>query len=169
MTTVKGFGLHATVRIALAALILGASNAVSAQEKNCIELTTTAETEQEYVNAQGQKATRLVPAAKVLPGNEVVWTVTAKNVCSNPVDNVVVANSVPEHMTYVANSAMGVGTEITYSVDGEDFKPAAALTVSDAGASRAARPDEYRHIHWTYQASFAPGATAFVRYRALVK
>lgn len=146
------------------------SFAAFAQQQNCIELTTSAETEQEYVNEQGQKATRLAPAAKVVPGNEVIWTITAKNVCGKPAENIVIANPVPEHMTYVANSAMGVGTAITYSIDGKEFSPAAALTVRDAdGATRAARPDEYRHVHWTYTASFAPGATAFVRYRAIVK
>ena len=71
---------------------------------------------------QGQKVKRLAPAGKVVPGNEVVWTITAVNVCKTPTDNVVIANPVPEHMTYVANSAMGTGTDIAYSLDGKEFK-----------------------------------------------
>ena len=140
-----------------------------AADKACIELKTTAETEQEVVE-QGQKVKRLAPAGKVVPGNEVVWTITAVNVCKTPTDDVVVANPVPEHMTYVANSAMGTGTDITYSLDGKEFKNAAELQVRAAdGATRAARADEYRAIRWTYKSAFAPGATAFVRYRAVVK
>ena len=140
-----------------------------AADKACVELKTTAETEQEVVE-QGQKVKRLAPAGKVVPGNEVVWTITAVNVCKTPTDNVVVANPVPEHMTYVANSAMGTGTDIAYSLDGKEFKSAAELQVRAAdGTTRAARADEYRAIRWTYQAAFAPGATAFVRYRAVVK
>jgi uncharacterized repeat protein (TIGR01451 family) len=157
-------------RALLATLALSAIQIVSAQDKGCVELKTTAEVEQEYVSEQGQKAKRLLPAGKVTPGDEVVWTITAKNVCDKPAENIVIANPVPEHMSYVANSAMGVGTVITYSLDSKEFKDAAALTVrAEDGSTRAARADEYRAIRWTYAAPFAPGATAFVRYRAVVK
>ncbi len=159
---------HAFQRTLLAAFALGVLHTAAFAE-NCIELTTVAEIEQEYVDAQGRKATRLAPIGKALPGDEIIWTITAKNVCDQPVDDVVIANPVPEHMTYVASSAMGVGTAITYSLDSRTFKTADALTVSDAGVTRAAKPEEYRAIRWTYTASFAPGATGFVRYRALVK
>lgn len=156
-------------RTLLAALAMTSMHAAAAQEKGCIELKSVAETEQEYVDEQGRKAMRLAPLGKATPGDEVVWTITAKNVCDKPAENIVIANPVPEHMTYVAGSAMGVGTTITYSLDGESFKDAAALTVRDAdGATRSARADEYRAIKWIYAAPFAPGATAFVRYRAIV-
>lgn len=153
---------------AIAALLLACTTAF-AQDKACVELKTTAETEQEVVE-QGQKVKRLVPAGKVVPGNEVVWTITARNVCDKSADNIVIANPVPEHMSYVAGSAMGTGTDITYSLDGKEFKSAAELTVREAdGTSRPASANEYRAIRWTYKAAFAPGATAFVRYRAVVK
>jgi uncharacterized repeat protein (TIGR01451 family) len=140
-----------------------------AADKACVELQTTGETESEVVE-NGQKVKRLVPVEKAVPGDEIVWTITAKNVCTTPTDNVVIANPVPEHMTYVANSAMGTGTDIVYSVDGKEFKSAADLQVRAAdGTTRAARADDYRAIRWTYKAAFAPGATAFVRYRAVVK
>jgi uncharacterized repeat protein (TIGR01451 family) len=140
-----------------------------AADKACVELKTTGETESEVVE-NGQKVKRLVPVEKAVPGDEIVWTITAKNVCTTPTDNVVIANPVPEHMTYVANSAMGTGTDIVYSVDGKEFKSAADLQVRAAdGTTRAARADDYRAIRWTYKAAFAPGATAFVRYRAVVK
>ena len=140
-----------------------------AADKACVELKTTGETESEVVE-NGQKVKRLVPVEKAVPGDEIVWTITAKNVCTTPTDNVVIANPVPEHMTYVANSAMGTGTDIVYSVDGKEFKSAADLQVRAAdGTTRAARADDYRAIRWTYKAAFAPGATAFVRYRAVVQ
>ncbi len=157
---------NAAIGVALAAC----SMPVLAQQSGCIELKTTAEIEQEYVNEKGQKAKRLAPADKVTPGDEVIWTITARNVCAKPAENIVIANPVPEHMTYVAGSALGVGATITYSLDNKDFKDAAALTVREAsGATRPARAEEYRAVKWTYAAPFAPGATAFVRYRAIVK
>jgi uncharacterized repeat protein (TIGR01451 family) len=155
--------------LGLAAALLVTTMTAHAADKACVELKTSGETEQEVVE-QGQKVKRLVPAGKVVPGNEVVWTITATNVCKTPTDNVVIANPVPEHMTYVAHSAMGTGTDIAYSLDGKQFKSAADLQVrADDGTTHAARPDEYRAIRWTYKTAFAPGATAFVRYRALVK
>jgi uncharacterized repeat protein (TIGR01451 family) len=156
------------VRIAVLTLMFAASAAI-AQDKGCIELQTVAETEQQYVDVQGNKATRLVTAGKIVPGDQVVWTITAKNICDAPAQNVVIANPVPEHMSYVAGSAMGVGTQTTYSIDGKQFLAADAIKVNEAnGTSRPARPDEYRAIRWTYVAPFPKGATAFVRYRATV-
>ena len=138
-------------------------------ETGCIELKTVAESEQEYTNDAGQKAKRLVPAGKVVPGDEIVWTITAKNVCNKAADNIVIANPVPEQMSFVPNSAMGVGADITYSLDGTEFKAPDALLVNEASGSRPARADEFRAVRWTYKTAFAPGATAFVRYRATVK
>jgi uncharacterized repeat protein (TIGR01451 family) len=151
-----------------AALFLTTMNAMAA-DKACVELKTSAETEREVVE-QGQTVRRLVPAGKVVPGDEIVWTITATNVCPAAMDNVVIANPVPEHMTYVASSAMGTGTDIEYSLDGQEFNGALDLQVrTDDGTLRTARAFEYRAIRWTYKNAFAPGATAFVRYRALVK
>jgi hypothetical protein len=73
-------------------------------------------------------------------------------------------------MSYVAGSAMGTGSDISYSLDAREFKGAAELQVrADDGSTRVAHADEYRAIRWTYKNAFAPGATAFVRYRAIVK
>lgn len=156
-------------RCFISALLLTLAVAAHAQDKGCIELKNTAEVEQEYVNEQGQKAVRLVPAAKVVPGDQVIFTVTAKNVCDKPADSIVIANPVPEHMSYVPSSALGTGADLAYSLDGKVFKAAEQLTVSDAnGSTRAARADEYRALRWVFKDSFAPGATAFVRYRAVL-
>jgi uncharacterized repeat protein (TIGR01451 family) len=154
----------------IAALVLTLMTAGAyAADTGCVELKTSGETESEVVE-NGQKVKRLVPVGKAVPGDQIVWTITATNVCKTPTDNVVVANPVPEHMTYVANSAMGTGTDIAYSLDGKEFKSAPELQVRAAdGTTRAARPDEYRVIRWTYKTAFAPGATAFVRYRAVVQ
>jgi len=156
---------HLLATVALATVATFAHSA----DRGCIELKSVAESEQEYTNDAGQKAKRLVPAGKVVPGDEIVWTITAKNVCDKAADKIVIANPVPEQMSYVPNSAVGVGAEITYSLDGSDFKAPNALLVNDANGSRPARADEFRAVRWTYKAAFAPGATAFVRYRATVK
>jgi hypothetical protein len=139
-----------------------------AQSQDCIVLKSTAEIEKEAVNDKGEKSKSLVPAGKVIPGTEVVWTVTANNVCKQASDKVAINNPVPEHMTLVPGSASGPGADITYSVDGKSFAPAGQLTVQENGAARAARSDEYKHIRWEFKNSLAPGASAFARFRAVL-
>ncbi|HPF25874.1 MAG: hypothetical protein R3F58_03560 [Steroidobacteraceae bacterium] len=136
----------------------------------CIVLKTVAEVEQPYTTDDGETAKRLVPAAKVVPGGEVVWTVTASNVCDKPAEKVAIDNPVPDHMRYVPDSAMGPGTDIAFSVDGRKFAPPGALTVSNAdGSERTARAEEYSHIRWTFKNALQPGSVAFARFRAVVK
>ena len=161
-----GYGL--LVKIGAAALLLS-SNAY-AQQKACVTLKTDAQMEQEYTDAQGKPAKRLVPPGKVVPGNEVIWTITATNTCNTPAEKVVVDNAVPEHMVYVANSAMGPGTEMTFSLNGRDYAALNALTVREAnGTTRPANADEIKNIRWVFTSAFAANATGFVRYRAKVK
>ena len=157
-------GKKAIAALCLTLLTAGAH----AADKACVELKTSGETEREVVE-QGQKVKRLVAVDKVVPGDEIVWTITATNVCKEPTADVVIANPVPAHMKYVANSAMGTGADIAYSLDGKEFRSSAELQVRGADGARTARADEYRAIRWTYKSAFAPGATAFVRYRAVVE
>ena len=139
-----------------------------AQAQGCIVLKSTAETEKEVVNDKGEKSKVLMPAGKIVPGTEVIWTVTANNICKQPSDKVTINNPVPEHMTLVPNSAFGPGSDVTFSVDGQKFAPAGQLTVLENGAARPARADEYKHIRWVFKDALQPGASAFARFRAVL-
>ena len=156
-------------RCALLPLLILASLAHAQAAKNCIELKNDVQMETEVTDAQGKKTTQLVAPGKVLPGNEVVYTITASNVCDKPATNVVIDNPVPEHMTYVMNSAMGVGTDMTFSLDGKSFAKLAALSVKNAdGSVRAARAEDIKAIRWTYNTAITSGQSGFVRFRARV-
>ena len=161
---------HSTRYALLPLLVLGACNAqADGVSKSCIELKNDAQMEQQYVDDKGQKATRLVPPAKVIPGNEVIYTITAKNNCNKSIDNVVINNPVPEHTVYVANSATGVGTDITYSLNGKDYLKPDALVKEADGKSHAASAADISGIRWIYSSVFQPSATGFVRFRAIVQ
>jgi len=152
-----------------AAIVAGSLGSQAfAQNQGCIVLKSVAEVEQVVVTPTGEKSTKLVPASTAVPGVEVIWTVTANNICKLPSDKVTINNAVPEHMTYVANSAMGPGSDITYSVDGKTFGTADQLTVKADGGQRQARADEYRHIRWVFKNSLQPGAQGFARFRAVL-
>jgi uncharacterized repeat protein (TIGR01451 family) len=147
--------------------VCGFTSQAFAQAEACIELTTTAQVEKEVVE-KGEKKKVLVPAGKVIPGTEVVWTVTANNVCDQSSDKVTINNAVPEHMTLVPNSVVGLGSQVTYSLDGKSFAPAGKLTVQENGVARPARADEYKHIRWEFKNSLAPGARAYASFRAVL-
>lgn len=139
-----------------------------AQAKDCIELTSKAEIEQETVDAAGKAKKELVPVTKVVPGVEVLWTVTAKNVCQQPSDAVTINNAVPQHMTYVANSATGANADVVVSVDGKTYAKAGELTTTDASGIRKVRADEYKHLRWSFKDSLKPGATTAAQFRAVL-
>ena len=153
---------------ALLACVLG-SQAFAQAPKDCVKLDIVAQTEMEVVDAKGVKTKVLEPAAKVVPGTEVVYSLRASNVCQQPSDKLVINNPVPEHMVYVPNSAYGAGSDITFSIDGKSFASAGELRVQENGALRPARADEIRHIRWEFKSSLKPGASAAAHYRAALE
>lgn len=152
-----------------ASALLAETAAAQSAERGCIELKTTAEITQSYVDDSGKPATRLVPAAKVVPGDQVIWTIVASNVCAKPAADVAITNAVPEHMHYLGDTAFGPGAAVEFSLDGKSFAAAQALTVPAAdGGKRAARADEYLAIRWVLGRPIGPSETLMVRYRAVV-
>jgi uncharacterized repeat protein (TIGR01451 family) len=162
---------HTALRLALLAAACGGATSALAQtaERGCIELKTVAEVREAYVDERGNAATRLVPAAKVVPGDEVLWTIVANNVCTGPAGDIAITNPVPAHMRYVGTSAFGPGTQIEFSLDGSTFGAADALVVAEPdGSRRAARAEEYAAIRWTLPQAIGPRESLTVRYRATV-
>ena len=157
----KIFGLAVLFAAAFSAQALAQT-----PEQGCVVLKSVAETEKVEINAKGEKTTKLVPAATAVPGSEVIWTVTANNICKLALEKVSFNQAVPEHMTFVANSAIGPGLDIEYSLNGKTFAAADQLTVVENGVTRKARPEEIRHLRWNFKTSFAPGAQAMGRFRA---
>jgi hypothetical protein len=74
-------------------------------------------------------------------------------------------------MRYVADSAVGPGAEVSYSIDGgKSFERAENLRVTGAdGQSRPATAADYTHIRWHLKNTLKANSVAFVRFRALVK
>ena len=163
MTIAKGW----LMALGLTAL---AGQAVAA-DAGCIVVQNVAELEQTVTDAKGVKTVKLVPAAKVVPGDTVIYTVRFRNRCDKPADNVAVDNPVPEHMHYVAGSATGPNTEITFSIDGGyNFAKPEALRKKDSdGTERAARASEYTNIRWVMRHPLVAGAEGFARFRAVLE
>lgn len=159
----------------LIALAVGGADAqtpavAGAHKAGCIELSTIAEQEKSVTAADGTVSKQIVPAARIVPGSEVIWTTTARNLCKKPAEQVVIDQPVPEHMVFVADSVIGAGALLTLSTDGHDFRASADLTVrSGDGSSRPAAASDVRFVRWTLTGAIAPQDSLSVRYRATVQ
>jgi uncharacterized repeat protein (TIGR01451 family) len=113
----------------------------------------------------------LVPAERVVPGDEVFYTLEIRNTGPRTLPPPTVDFAVPEHMRYVANSAVGAGAEVSFSVDGGHTfdRPENLVIVAVSGDPRPATPADYTHIRWRLKHPLQGKAMALARFRAVVK
>jgi uncharacterized repeat protein (TIGR01451 family) len=158
-----------TLSVILAALI--ATAAAWAQDQGHINLTSRAEVEKEVVGSDGQKQIQRLPAAKVIPGTEVIFTTAYENTSGQTAENAVITNPMPAHMIYRQGTAAGAGTRITFSVDqGKTFAPPAELFIYDAaGRKYPAEAKDYTHVRWTMEHPLPPGRDGEVSFRAILQ
>ena len=149
-------------------LILG--SAAVAQETT-IRLEHKAEQWERVTDENGVEQTRLVEAARVMPGAAVLFTVTYTNTGDEPAEKVTITNPVPDHMVYVDASASSDNASVTFSVDGgESFAVAQDLLVADAnGVQQPAIAKDYTHVRWMVDNDVASGASGAVQFTAVVK
>lgn len=119
----------------------------------------------------GGRREALLPFAKVLPGEEIVYFVEYRNSGDAPASDLAVTLPVPAEMTLVPDTAERAGVKVAYTVDGgHTFAELANLTVTNAaGFSRPARATDINAIRWTLNVDLAPGETGQVSYRAVLK
>jgi len=119
----------------------------------------------------GREVARLQAADRVVPGDEVVYTLEIRNTTATPRPPPTVDYPVPEHMRYVADSALGPGAQVSYSIDGGlSFARPEELFVTGADAKkRPATADDYTHIRWQLKHVLKGNSLAFARFRAVVK
>ncbi len=139
----------------------------AADSQGKLNVQTVVQKETVVEDATGNRTTQLVAAESVVPGEEVIYTVTYTNISDETTDNIVISNPIPSQLTYVQGSAFGPGTEITFSVDGgETYASPEQLVVSEEGVNRPATPADFTNIRWIVQASLAAGDRGFARFRA---
>lgn len=119
--------------------------------------------QEQTVEENGRTVTRLVPAARIAPGDAVVYVLAYANGGAKRADDVVITNPVPANLQFVEAD----GAEV--SVDsGKTYGPLASLTVNIDGTTRAATAADVTHVRWAL-APIAPGAAGQVAYRARLK
>ncbi len=121
--------------------------------------------------AEVESNVELVPADKVAPGDRVIYTLEVRNGAQRALDAPGFSYPIPEHMRYIADSAVGPGAVVSYSVDGgHTFAHAEDLKVKGSdGKLRAAVAADYTDIRWQLKNRLKANSVAFVRFRAVVK
>jgi uncharacterized repeat protein (TIGR01451 family) len=159
----------ARTRWAFSALLL-ASLCLAQAPAETLAVRAIAEVESQSVQA-GRPAVKLVPADRVVPGDRVIYTVEARNTGDTIIDSPVVTYAVPDHMRYVADSAVGPGAEVRFSIDGgHSFDRAENLKIQGPdGRPRAVVGADITHIRWQLKNPLKAHSVAFVRFRALVQ
>lgn len=152
----------------ISAALLFMVSAASVQADADIRLKAVAEIEVAVLNDKGETELKRMPATKVIPGTEVIYTITVSNVGDQPADGVIVTDPIPANTTYVDRSAFGAGSKITYSVDGgKTYDLADKLQVKDAEDNlRAATASDYTHIRWVLNFTLKPKDVAPVWFKA---
>lgn len=159
--------MRAIIIATTAGLVLGLGPG-PAQAQGRLDLRAVAEQEILEVDSSGKEVVKRVPASKVVPGDEVIYTITARSLSDEPVENVQIDDPIPAHTTYVMGSVEGEDAVITFSVDGgKTFGRSDTLTRVDAsGARRPAEAKDYTHVRWRFDEPLAPGGTRKVSFRA---
>jgi len=143
----------------------------NANTPNAIELTSIVELEVVTLDEQGKKIVKRIPAEKVTPGSEVIYTTRFKYNGTEPAENIVISNPIPEHTVYKLGSATGQKTAILYSVDGgKSFHEKDRLTIKEAnGSERLAHATDYTDVRWTYRGQLQQGDEGSVEFRVVLK
>jgi uncharacterized repeat protein (TIGR01451 family) len=133
-----------------------------------VELTAEALTEIKSTNETGEEVTELVAANKVVPGDEVIYTIHFVNKGEEPADDVVITNPIPQHMVFtsVGQSPRGAAVEMSAN-GGSQYGQPGQITVADAGGGvRPANATDFTHVRWTFKEPLEPGAEGSVSFRA---
>ena len=116
---------------------------------------------------------RLVAGARPEGAVQRLYTARFRYEGTRPAPGLRIVLRVPEGMIYVANSALGPGAEISYSVDGgQSFGAPAELSLPPVaddpeGEPRAATSADYSHIRWELPGPHLPGVAGLVSFRAV--
>ncbi len=173
----KNFLSRRTAESILAGLYLAAIAALAAAQSAPatrgdprLSITAVAEVEVTALNG-GRETVKLARADRVVPGDQVIYTLEIRNKGAMSLPPPRVDYPIPEHMRYLDDTAAGPGADITYSIDGgRTFnRPENLQVVAPDGQKRPAVAADYTHIRWQLKNILKGKSVAFARFRAVVK
>ncbi len=133
-----------------------------------IDLVSTAEVETVLTAADGSVTTERIPAGKVIPGEEVIYTVHYENAGGEPAADVIITNPIPKHMHLLRTDGLQPDVHLVFSVDGgRSFDALARLEITgNDGRPRPATAADCTHLRWVFERQLEPGEAGAVSYVA---
>lgn len=136
--------------------------------------TVTAEQKIEVVKTETQADGSVVvsyePADRVVPGEQLRYTISYANGTTEPAEDIVLTMPIEDELAYVEGSAATPNATVLFSADnGVSFRPRNELTVTVEGEVRAAMADDITHVSWRFDAPLAAGAAGKVSLLAVLK
>lgn len=126
------------------------------------------------VNENGKDVIKRVAAEDADPQSILFYTLNYANSGDETAQNVAIVDPIPENTVYIAGSATGAGTEITFSIDnGKSYKKPSLLTYEvknpdGTTEKNSASPEQYTHIRWLVE-SIPSGEKGEVSFQVTVK
>jgi uncharacterized repeat protein (TIGR01451 family) len=160
---------YALGAFAAACLLLAAARPAVAADT--LELSNAVFQEVDTKAADGSTHKERVPAAKVVPGSEVVYVITYHNTGKQPATDVVITNPIPKELAYRPEPGPGPSLTPEVSVDaGKSWGALASLTVKGAdGKPRPAQGSDVTHVRWKLGKPVKAGEQGTVSYRAVLQ
>lgn len=123
------------------------------------------------VEEGGKQIEKREPAADVLPGDVIVYTLQYENKGDEAAQNVVLNDPIPQGASYVVASVFSPAADVSFSVDGKAFNKPSLLTYTvkknGKAEQRQASPEQYTHIRWVVK-KIPAGKSGVVGFRVKV-
>jgi len=160
---------HRLAGLAAGCLLLSVAPAIAAQDT--LELKNAVFQEVDVKSADGSMHKERVPAAKVVPGTEVIYVITYHNVGKQAASDVVITNPIPSELAYRPETEPGPSAAPEVSVDsGKTWGALAKLMVPGAdGKPRPAQGSDVTHVRWKLRTPVKAGEEGSVSYRAVLE
>ena len=140
-----------------ASLTTGAAAQVSAEQRVLREVVT--------VTPEGERVVTEEPAARVAPGDRVIYRLAYTNEGAAPATGLVLVMPVPEGIVLDPSATEGPGA-VAFSLEGERFAALGDLTRPDGAAATAA---DVRSVRWTLGDPVPPGGSGEVAFKGVLR
>jgi len=121
-------------------------------------------------NDDGSISYDYVKPELVLPNDVILYEIIFENISQQNVSNIVINNPIANNSKYRERSATGESTDISFTVDGENYAAENLLTVKDKnGKTIKAKVEDYTAIRWLYKETLKPGDKGKATYKTTIK
>ncbi len=152
-------------------LLATASFAVLPISAQALTASQSVQKETTVITADGTSKIVREAAAKVVPGERIVYTLDYENDQVEAAKDIVLTMPIPKEVAFIEGTANTQTANVTYSADnGESYASRQAVMVlGNNGTVRAASAGELTHIRWAITQPVASGAKGMLSFAANVK